>query len=86
MGDQSIETTKIVSRKTVPTKTVPTNFNKKEIACKTKKFFILLTILLITVALLIAVSIYFYLIKYQTKQQHLLSYHVTKTKLKNVLF
>ena len=37
MGDQSIETTKIVSRKTVPTKTVPTNFNKKEIACKTKK-------------------------------------------------
>ena len=39
------------------TKTIPTNFDKK-ITCKTKKLYNLLTFLLITIALLIAVSIY----------------------------
>ena len=46
------------------TKTIPTNFNEKKATCKTSNFYILLTSLLITVALLIAVSIYCYLIKY----------------------
>ena len=40
-----------------------TNFNEKNITCKTQNFYILLTFLLITIALLIAVSIYCYLIK-----------------------
>ena len=38
------------------------NFNEKKAICKTQNFYILLAFLLITVALLIAVSIYFYLI------------------------
>ena len=41
-----------------------TNFNKKKATFKTQNFYILLAFLLITIALLIAVSIYCYLIKY----------------------
>ena len=42
-----------------------TNFDKKEnITCKTQHLYILLAFLLITISLLIAVSIYCYLIKY----------------------
>ena len=41
-----------------------TNFNKKKATFKAQNFYILLAFLLITIALLIAVSIYFYLIKY----------------------
>ena len=40
----------------------------------TKIFYILLAILLIAIALLIVVSIYCYLIKYKSKQKHLLPY------------
>ena len=54
------DTIKIVSTKTVPTKSTLANF------C------ILLAFLLITVALLMAVSIY--PIKYRSKQKHLLPY------------
>ena len=43
-------------------------------------------LLLITVSLLIAVSIYCYLIKYWAKQKHLLPYHVTNNKLKVALY
>ena len=38
------------------TKTIPTNFNKKNITFKTQNFYILLSFLLITIALLIAVN------------------------------
>ena len=44
-----------------------TNFNEKKATCKTQNFYILLPCLLITTALLIAVSIYCYLRKYQVK-------------------
>ena len=44
-----------------------TNFNEKKATCKTKNFYILLSFLLITIGLLITVSIYCYLIKYQAK-------------------
>ena len=45
-------------------------FTKKKAICKTQNFYIFLYILLITVALLIAVSIYCHLIEYRGK--HLL--------------
>ena len=48
------------------TKTFPTN-NEKNITYKTQNVYILFTFLLITIALLIDVSIYCYLIKYQAK-------------------
>ena len=41
-----------------------TKFNEKKTICKTQNFYILLAFLLITIALLIAVSIYCHLIKY----------------------
>ena len=53
----------------------------KNIICETKIFYVLLTLLLITIALLIAFSIYFCLIKYKAKQKHLLLYYVKDDKL-----
>ena len=64
------------------TKTVPTKFNERKITCKTKKFNILLTFLLITILLLTSFSIYCYLIKYRAKQKYLLPYHAGNKKLK----
>ena len=61
-------------------KTIPTNFNEKNMTCKTQSFYILLAFLLITIALLIAVCIYCFLIKYKAKQKHLLPFHDTKLK------
>ena len=58
-----------------------TNFNEKKVACKMQNFYILLKFLLITIVLLIAVSIYCYLRKYQTKQKHLLPFQFTNNKL-----
>ena len=43
---------------------VPTNLNENKANCKTQNFYILLTLSLLTIALLIAVLIYCYLIKY----------------------
>ena len=43
---------------------IPTNLNKNKGNCKTQNFYILLLFLLVTIALLIVVSIYCYLIKY----------------------
>ena len=65
------------------TKTVRTNFNEKQVTCETKHFCILLTFLLATIAILVAVSVYSYLIKYGAKQKYLLPYHNT-SKLKEI--
>ena len=63
MCDEIIEETKIVSTKTV-------SANGIKLICTTKIFYILLAFLLIAIALLIAVSIYCYLVKYQAKHKH----------------
>ena len=68
------------------TSTIPTNFNEKKATCKTQNFYILLAVLLIIIALLIAVSIYCYLIKYLTRQKYLLPFHVKINKLKEVMY
>ena len=62
MDDSAITRDKIIEEEA---KTVTTNFNEKNALCKIKKFYILITFLLITIALLIAVSIYRYLIEYK---------------------
>ena len=67
-------------------KTVLANFNEKKATCKMQKFNILLAFLLIIIALLTAVSIYYYLIKYQTKRKHLLPFHDTNNELREVLY
>ena len=63
------------------TKNMLTNFNEKKKICKTQSFYILPVFLLIIIVLLIAVSIYFYLIKYRAKQKRLLPFHVTNNAL-----
>ena len=40
-----------------------TDFNEETVTCKTQNFYILIVFLLLTIALLIAVSIYCYMIK-----------------------
>ena len=61
-------------------KTIPTNLNEKKKTCETQSFNVLLTVLLITIALLIAVNIYCYMIKYRAKQKHLFPFHDSKLK------
>ena len=67
-------------------KTVPTNFNEKKTTCKRQTFYILLVFLLITITLLIAISIYCYMIKYQAKQKRLLPFHDRNNELEQVLY
>ena len=62
------------------------SFNEKKAICKTQNFKILLAFLSIIIALLIAASIFCYLIKYQAKQKHLLSFHNTNNELKQDSF
>ena len=64
------------------TKIIPINFNEKKAACKMQNIYILLAFLLITTALLIAVSMYYYMIKYRAMQKHLLPFYFTNNKLK----
>ena len=63
--------------------TIPTDFNEKKATCKMQSLYILLPFLLITIALLIAVSIYYYLINYLAEQKNLSPFHVTNNELKN---
>ena len=63
MGDSAFSD-EVIESYNEETKPIPINFNEKKATCKTENLFILLAFLLITIALLAAVSIYFYLIKY----------------------
>ena len=61
------------------------NFNEKEATCKTQNFYILLAFLLITIALLIAVSNYCYFITYRAKCKHLLLFHFANNELEEII-
>ena len=74
MDDSGIICDEVIESKDEEIKTIPTNFNEKNITCKAQNFYILLIFLLITIALLTAVIIYCYLIKYQENQKHLLPF------------
>ena len=56
----------------------------KYIICKTQTFYILLTFLLITMALLIAVSIYCYRINNKQSKNIYYFYHVTNNELREI--
>ena len=68
------------------TKTIPTNFNENKATYKMQNLYIWLVFLLIIIALLIAVSIYCYLIKYRAKQEHLLPFRFTSNKLEEIMY
>ena len=78
MDDSTIICDEVMKSYDEEVKAISRNFSEKKVTCKTQKFYILLAFLLITIALLIAVSIYCYLIKFQAKQKHLLQFHDTK--------
>ena len=63
MDDSAIPCDEIIESYVEETKTISTNFNEKKETCKTQKFYILLAFLLISIAFLITVSIYCYLMK-----------------------
>ena len=64
MDDSAITCGEIIESYDKETKTIPTNFTEKEATCKIQNFYVLLVFLSISTALLIAVIIYCYLIKY----------------------
>ena len=66
--------------------TISTIFNEKKATWKMQSLYILLAFLLIAIALLIALSIYCYFVKYQAKKKHLLPFHNTNNKLREVLY
>ena len=68
MDDSAITCAKIIESYDEETKTIPTNFEEVKATCKTQNFYVLLAFLLITIALLITVNIYCYLIKYRAKK------------------
>ena len=63
-----------------------TSFNTRKAACKTLNFYIFVVFPLIIIVLLITVCIYYYLIKYQVKQKHLLLFHIINNELKQVTY
>ena len=58
MDDAVATCGKVIKTYNEEIKTIPTNFEKKNINCKTHSFYILLAFKLIIIALLIAVRIY----------------------------
>ena len=79
MDDSAITCDKVEKSYDEEIKAIPTSCHEKNITCTTHNFCISLAFLLTTITLLIAVSIYCYLIKYQAK--HLLPFHNTNNKL-----
>ena len=79
VDDSAITCDEVIESHDEKTITIPTNFNEKKQPLKRK---LLLLFLLVTIALLITVIIYGYVIKYQAKQKHLLSNHFTDNELK----
>ena len=75
MDDSVITGNEVIKLYNEEIKAIPTNFNEKKVTCKTQKFYILFAFLLITITL-IAISIYCYVIKYQTN--HSLPFHGIK--------
>ena len=75
MDDLGITYDEVIEPYNKETKTIPANFNEQKVICKTQAFYVLFAFLIITIALLIADSIYCYLIKYRAKQKHLLPFH-----------
>ena len=86
MNQLAIKCDEVIGPYDEETKTIPTNFDEKKAICETQNFYILLSFLLITIALLIAVRTYCYLIRYQAKQKHLLPFHCTNKELEEVVY
>ena len=86
MDGSAITCDEVIESYDEETKIIPGSFNEKKAICETQNLYILLAFLLITIALLIAISLYCYLIKYRAIQKHLLPFHVTNNQLKEIIY
>ena len=84
MDDSAIICVEVIASYNEEISTIPTNFNEKKVTCKKQNFYILLAFVSITIALLIAISIYYYLTEYRAKQ--LLPFHYTNDELREVIY
>ena len=84
--ERIMDSSAIMCDEIIESYTEETNFNEKKVACKTQNFYIFLAFLLITIALLLGVSIYCYLIKYRAKPKHLLPFNFKNSKLKLIIY
>ena len=75
MDDSAIACDEVIESNNKETKTISTKFNENKAICEVQNiyFYTLLAFLLITIALLIAISIYRYLIKDQVIQKTFLT-------------
>ena len=64
MDDSAITCDEIIESYDEETKSILTNFNERKATSKTQNLYILLALLLITIALLITVSVYCFMITY----------------------
>ena len=64
MDDSAITCDEIIESYDEETKSILTNFNERKATSKTQNLYILFAFLLITIALLIAISIYCFMITY----------------------
>ena len=64
MDDSAITCDEIIESFDEETKSILTNFNERKATSKTQNLYILLALLLITIALLITVSVYCFMITY----------------------
>ena len=64
MDDSAITCDEIIESYDEETKSILTNFNERKATSKTQNLYILLAFLLITIPLLIAISIYCFMITY----------------------
>ena len=79
MDDSTIIRDQVIESYDKEMKVISKHFNENKATCKTQSFYILLAFLLITIVLLIVVSIYCYLIKYQ--RIHWWPFHSRSNKL-----
>ena len=73
MDDSAIACDEVIESNNKETKTISTKFNENKAICEVQNLYTLLAFLLITIALLIAISIYHYLIKDQVIQTSFLT-------------
>ena len=86
MDGSAIKCDEVIETYQEETKTNSINFNEKKAICKVQYVYVLLVFFLITIALLISVNIYCYLIMYRPKQKHLLPFPNTNNDLRKVLY
>ena len=68
------------------TKTITVNFIEKNTLCETNNFYISHAFFIFHLPILVVAPINCQLIRYKTKQKHLVLFHVTNNELKEIMY